>query len=317
MPFLAVGVTESMRLVCKHGIAKDAGRALVSFALTHSAWHGCLENAYELGRYVLRGESTQTMTLFSEWKSNNHAFVRRYIRETRLACQVCPDNHHVKFLFHLTVQQWGDHVANSIPALEETLMAADMTCDRLFHTAGMIHVSVMRVLLARVHLRDCMAATMDLIAKQIEFGPKSHGVEVMQGILQLIKCLKGHTFSANPDTLFDDGEFAESRLHGKRDKALAMVHNNSTYMMLKIIAAFVFGHYAFIAEVTSGWHDDPKSMVNFEGSWIAHSILTVCILLHLCDRINSRTLRNSCYFYDLSFYHRSSASHWSTFCALN
>lgn len=53
VPFLAVGVTESMRLVCKHGIAKDAGRALVSFALTHSAWHGCLENAYELGRYVL------------------------------------------------------------------------------------------------------------------------------------------------------------------------------------------------------------------------------------------------------------------------
>lgn len=242
VPFLAVGVTESMRLVCKHGIAKDAGRALVSFALTHSAWHGCLENAYELGR---------------------------------LACQVCPDNHHVKFLFHLTVQQWGDHVANSIPALEETLMAADMTCDRLFHTAGMIHVSVMRVLLARVHLRDCMATTMDLVAKQIEFGPKSHGVEVMQGILQLIKCLKGHTFSANPDTLFDDGEFAESRLHSKRDKALAMVHNNSTYMMLKIIAAFVFGHYAFIAEVTSSWHDDPKSMVNFEGSWIAHSILTV------------------------------------------
>ncbi|KAG0083595.1 histidine kinase osmosensor, partial [Podila epicladia] len=154
-------------------------------------------------------------------------------------------------------------------------MAADMTCDRLFHTAGMIHVSVMRVLLARVHLRDCMAATMDLVAKQIEFGPKSHGVEVMQGILQLIKCLKGQTFSANPDTLFDDGEFAESRMHGKRDKALVMVHNNSTYMMLKIVAAFVFGHYAFIAEVTSTWHDDPKSMMNFEGSWIAHSIFTV------------------------------------------
>ncbi|KAF9311034.1 hypothetical protein BG003_007834 [Podila horticola] len=242
VPFLAVGVTESMKLVCKYGITKDAGRALVSFALTHSTWHGCLENAYELGR---------------------------------LACKVCKDNHHVKFLFHLTVQQWGDHVANSIPALEETLMAADMTCDRLFHTAGMIHVSVMRVLLARVHLRDCMAATMDLIAKQIEFGPKSHGVEVMQGILQLIKCLKGQTFSANPDTLFDDGDFVESRMHGKRDKALVMVHNNSTYVMLKIVAAFVFGHYAFIAEVTSTWHDDPKSMMNFEGSWIAHSIFTV------------------------------------------
>lgn len=206
---------------------------------------------------------------------SNYGLAQLHIRESRLACQVCKDNHHVKFLFHLTVQQWGDHVANSIPALEETLMAADMTCDRLFHTAGMIHVSVMRVLLARVHLRDCLAATLDLVAKQIEFGPKSHGVEVMQGILQLIKCLKGQTYSANPDTLFDDGEFAESRMHGKRDKALVMVHNNSTYMMLKIVAAFVFGHYAFIAEVTSTWHDDPKSMMNFEGSWIAHSIFTV------------------------------------------
>ncbi|KAG0344824.1 hypothetical protein BG004_004141 [Podila humilis] len=242
VPFLAVGVTESMKLVCQHGITKDAGRALVSFALTHSTWHGCLENAYELGK---------------------------------LACKVCKDNDHVKFLFNLTVQQWGDHIANSIPALEETLMAADMACDRLFHTAGMIHVSVMRVLLARVHLRDCMVATLDLITKQIEFGPTSHGSEVMKGVLQLIRCLKGQTFAANAETIFDDNEFAESRMHGRRDKALVMVHNNSTYMMLKIVAAFIFGHYAFIAEVTGAWHDDPKSMMNFEGSWIAHSIFTV------------------------------------------
>ncbi|KAF9427671.1 hypothetical protein BGZ94_004414, partial [Podila epigama] len=242
VPFLAVGITESMKLVCKYGITKDAGRALASFALTHSTWHGCLENAYELGR---------------------------------LACQLSNGNHHVKFLFHLTVQQWGDHIANSIPALEETLMAAELTCDRLFHTAGLIHVAVMRVLLARVHLRDCMSATADLVSKQIEFGPKSHGIEVMQGILQLIKCLRGTTLSSNPDTLFDDNEFCEAKLYGKRSNTLVMVHNNSTFMMLKIVAAFIYGHYAFIEEVTRTWHDDPKSMMNFEGSWLSHSIFTV------------------------------------------
>ncbi|KAF9286905.1 hypothetical protein BGZ68_002447 [Mortierella alpina] len=243
VPFLAVCIAQSMKLVCENGLSNHAGRALVAFGLTHSTWHGCLENAYEIGR---------------------------------LACKVSHGNHHVKFLFYLTVQQWGDHVANSIPALEETLMAADMTCDRLFHTAGMIHVSVMRVLLGRTHLRDCMSATMDLITKHIEFGPKSHGVEVMQGIAQLIKCLKGQTHADNPETIFDDNEFAEARMHGRRqDKALVMVHNNSTYSMLKIVAAFVFGHYAFIDEVTHTWHDDPKSMMNFEGSWIAHSIFTV------------------------------------------
>ncbi|KAG0299942.1 hypothetical protein BGZ98_009627 [Dissophora globulifera] len=242
VPFLAAGVAQSMDLVCKYGITKDAGRALVSFALTHSTWHGCLENAFELGK---------------------------------LACKVCNDNHHVKFLFYLTVQQWGDHIANSIPALEETLQAADLTCDRLFHTAGMIHVSVMRVLLGRVHLRDCMSSTIDLITKHIEFGPKSHGVEVMQGILQMIKCLKGQTNSSNPETMFDDNEFVESKPNGKRNKPPALAHNNSTFTMLKIVVAFIFGHYGFINEVTSTWHDDPKSMMNFEGSWISHTIFTV------------------------------------------
>ncbi|KAG0268106.1 hypothetical protein BGZ95_002620, partial [Linnemannia exigua] len=242
VPFLAVGVVESLKLVCEYGFSKDAGRALVSFALTHSTWHGCLENAYEVGK---------------------------------LACRVCKDNHHVKFLFHLTVQQWGEHIANSIPSLEETLTASDMTCDRLFHTAGTIHVSVMRVLLGRVHLRDCMTATTDLINKHNEFGPKSHGVEVMQGILQLVKCLKGQTQSETPETIFDDNDFAESKVRGKVDKSLILVHNNSTYTMLKIMAAFVFGHYEFIDEITKSWHDDPKSMMNFEGTWISHSILTV------------------------------------------
>ncbi|KAF9902373.1 hypothetical protein EC991_005007, partial [Linnemannia zychae] len=242
VPFLAIGVVESLKLVCKYGFSKDAGRALVSFALTHSTWHGCLENAYEVGK---------------------------------LAYRVCKDNHHVKFLFHLTVQQWGEHIANSIPALEETLTASDMTCDRLFHTAGTIHISVMRVLLGRVHLRDCMTATTDLINKHNEFGPKSHGVEVMQGILQLVKCLKGQTQSENPETIFDDNDFAESKVRGKVDKSLILVHNNSTYTMLKIMAAFIFGHYEFIDEITKTWHDDPKSMMNYEGTWISHSILTV------------------------------------------
>ncbi|KAG0242856.1 hypothetical protein BGX31_011446 [Mortierella sp. GBA43] len=217
VPFLAVGVAESVKLVCKNGVMKDAGRALVSFALTHSTWHGCLENAYELGK---------------------------------LSCKLCKNGHRVRFLFHLTVQQWGDHVANSIPEIDETLQAADLTCDRLFHTA-------------------------DLIAKHTEFGPKAHGVEALHGILQLIKCLRGQTHSGNPETIFDDNEFAESKVRGKKDKHLVMAHNNSTYSMLKIVAAFVFGHHGFINEVTHTWHDDPQSMMNFEGSWISHSIFTV------------------------------------------
>ncbi|KAG0042328.1 hypothetical protein BGZ83_000597, partial [Gryganskiella cystojenkinii] len=243
VPFIAVGITQSIKLLCQHGMTKDAGRALVGFVLTHSTWHGCLENAYEVGE---------------------------------LAIRVCQGNQHVKFLFYLTVQQWGDHIANSVPALEETLAAADMACDRLFHTAGMIHVSVMRILLGRVHLRDCMTSTQELVMKHIEFGPKSHGVEVMQGILQLVKCLKGQTQAQNPETIFDDHDYAESRMmQSKKDKPLTMVHNNSTYSMLKIVAAFIFGHYAYVAEVTSTWLDDPKSMMNFEGSWLTYSIFTV------------------------------------------
>ncbi|KAI7823060.1 hypothetical protein BC939DRAFT_452661 [Gamsiella multidivaricata] len=242
VPFLAAGIAQAIKLVCENGITNSAGRAIVSFALTHATWHGCLDKVYELGK---------------------------------LACKLCKDNHHVKLLFNLTVQQWGDHVANSIPALEEILQDADLACDRLFHTAGMIHVSMMRILLGRVHLRDCMAATMDLIAKHTAFGPKSHGVEVIHGSLQLIKCLKGETHSNNPETIFDDNEFAESKIHGKRDKALVMVHNNNMYLVLKVVAAFVFGHYAYINKVTTTWHDDPKSMMNFDGSWISHWIFTV------------------------------------------
>jgi GAF domain-containing protein len=187
-------------------------------------------------------------------------------------------NQHVIFLFHLTVQQWGDHIANSVSALEETLTAVDLTCDRLFHTAGMIHVAVIKVLIGRVHLNDLMTSTIDHLAKHIEFGPKSHGVEVMQGVLQLVKCLKGRTQSTtNPELLFDDADYSESKAHAaKRAKnSLNMVHNNSTYQMLKVVAAFVFGHYAFIEQMTEVWHDDPKSIMNFEGSWIAHSIFTV------------------------------------------
>jgi hypothetical protein len=198
----------------------------------------------------------------------------------------------------LTVQQWGEHIAHSIPALEETLTAVDLTCDRLFHTAGMIHVSVMRVLIGRVNLNDCMATTVDLLAKHVEFGPKSHGVEVMQGILQMIKCLKGRTMASNPETIFDDIDYsqqnqfpaknlaselrtapgASASQESKKRKRVPTVHNNSTYQMLKILAAFIFGHYAFIEQVTDVWHDDPKSIMNFEGSWITHTIFTVVSL---------------------------------------
>ncbi|KAF9917442.1 hypothetical protein BX616_000978, partial [Lobosporangium transversale] len=304
VPFMASTIVQSMKLICKYGVTKDAGRALVSFALTYSTWYGCLDNVYELGK---------------------------------LACEVSNGNHHVKFLFHLVVQQWGDHVAHSIPALEETLTAVDLTCDRLFHTAGMIHVSVMKVLLGRIHLNELMTATIDLLAKHIEFGPKSHGVEVMQGILQMIKCLKGKTLASSPETIFDDIDYSEATtkpdarnsggkvamdsfsllqsfgnqgkkqsrsqsespsqeqkghnqyrdsndnngtgsmgfMSEKKKKKVTMVHNNSTYMMLKVVAAFIFGHYHFVQDVTHVWHDDPKSILNFEGSWIAHSVYTV------------------------------------------
>ncbi|KAF9936474.1 hypothetical protein BGZ67_002335 [Mortierella alpina] len=279
IPFMASGIAQSMRLTCEHGLTKDAGRALVSFALTYSTWYGCLDNAYELGR---------------------------------LACKVSKGNHHVKFLFYLTVQQWGEHVVHSIPALEETLTAVDLTCDRLFHTAGMIHVSVMKVLIGRVHLNELMSTTIELLTKHVEFGPKSHGVEVMQGILQLIKCLKGRTLSSNPETIFDDIDLSESSskkaqgsqskgrtdaagdAQGAKDggsktkKTLTMVHNNSTYQMLKVTAAFAFGHYAYVDEVTDSWHDDPKSIMNFEGSWITHSVFTV-ISLSLANLLRTET----------------------------
>ncbi|KAI7824108.1 hypothetical protein BC939DRAFT_410692 [Gamsiella multidivaricata] len=243
VPFMASGIVQSIKLICKHGITKDAGRALVTFALTYSTWYGRLDNVYELGR---------------------------------LACKVSNNSHHVRFLFYLVVQQWGEHVAHSIPALEETLAAVELACDRLFHTAGMIHVSVMKILVGRIHLNDLMSTTIELLTKHIEFGSKSHGVEVMQGILQMIKCLKGRTLAENPETIFEDVDFSETKNKVKKDKkALALVHNNSTYQMLKVLAAFIFGYYAFIQEVTDSWHDDPKSIMNFEGSWIAHTVFTV------------------------------------------
>ncbi|KAF9983749.1 hypothetical protein BGZ65_001474 [Modicella reniformis] len=188
----------------------------------------------------------------------------------------------------MTVQHWGDHVANSIPALEESLTTVDIACDRLFHTAGMIHISVMKLLVGRVHLSELMSTTTDLLAKHIEFGPKSHGIEVMQGVLQMIKCLKGRTLIANPETIFDDVEYSEAKNHGRREKKLAVVHNNSTYQMLKITAAFIFEHFAFVQEVTDAWHDDPKSIMNFEGSWIAHSVFTV-VGLALANLLRTET----------------------------
>ncbi|KAG0250751.1 hypothetical protein BG011_008125 [Mortierella polycephala] len=48
--FIASAISQSMRLICEHGVAKISGRALVSFALIYSAWYGCYDNAYELGK---------------------------------------------------------------------------------------------------------------------------------------------------------------------------------------------------------------------------------------------------------------------------
>ncbi|KAF9328379.1 hypothetical protein BG006_008435, partial [Podila minutissima] len=247
VPFMAAGIAYSMKVLCEHGITKDAGRALVSFALTHSTWYGCINKAFELGQ---------------------------------LACAISNGSHHVRFLFYLTVQQWGDHIANSIPAIDEAITAVDLTCDRLFHTSGMLHVSLMRVLLGRVHLNDCMSTTVDLLAKHVEFGPKSHGVEVMHGVIQMIKCLKGQTLVSNPETIFDDADYSESKVHGKRDKALTMVHNNSTYQLLKIVSALIFEYYAYIEQVANPWHDDPKSIMNFESSYLSHYVfMTVGLAL--------------------------------------
>ncbi|KAF9958237.1 histidine kinase osmosensor [Modicella reniformis] len=242
IPFLAVGVVQSVKLLCENGYMKGAGSSVVTFAFTHVMWHGCLENTYDLGKLYYR---------------------------------ICKDDYHVKFLFHFTIQHWGEHVANSIPAFEEVLQSPDLMSDRLLHTAGLVQLSMLRVFVGRIHLRDCMNHTVDLIAKHIEFGPKTHGVEALQGVLQLIKCLKGQTLSGNTETLFDDNEFAESKVHCKRDKPLVMAHSNSTYTMLKTVGAFVFGHYTYVNEMTNTWHDDPQSMMNFDGSWVNHCTSTV------------------------------------------
>ncbi|KAF9110800.1 hypothetical protein BGX27_005869 [Mortierella sp. AM989] len=255
---IASAIVQSMRLTCEHGITKDTGRALVSFALIYSTWFGKLDHVYEFGK---------------------------------LACAVSNGNHHVKFLFYLSVQQWGDHVATSIPALEETMSAVDLTCDRLFHTAGMIHVSVTKVLIGRVPLNDLMTTTIELLSKHIEFGPKSHGIEVMQGILQLIKCLMGRTLASSPESIFEDMDLSDgkstSKSHSSK-KTLTLVHNNSSYQMLKVVAAFIFGHYAYVQEVTDVWHDDPKSIMNFECSWITHSVYTV-VGLSLANLLRTET----------------------------
>ncbi|KAF9585105.1 histidine kinase osmosensor, partial [Lunasporangiospora selenospora] len=243
VPFMASSLAYANRLTCEHGITKDSGRALVSFILTHSTRYEVLDHAYELGR---------------------------------LALSIAKNNQHVTFLFYMTVQQWGDHIINAITSLEETLTAVDLTCDRLFHTAGMMHVSVMRLLLGRAHLNDCMSSTSDMLGKPTEFGPKSHGIKVMQGVIQMIKCLKGQTLASDPETIFDDLEVADPKLQGRKEKMRTnMIINNSTYLMLKVVAAFVFGHYKYVCETTYSWHDDPKSIMNFESSWIAHSIFTV------------------------------------------
>lgn len=188
----------------------------------------------------------------------------------------------------MTVQQWGDHIANSIPAIDEAITAVDLTSDRLFHTSGMLHVSLMRVLLGRVHLNDCMSTTVDLLSKHVEFGPKSHGVEVMHGVIQMIKCLKGGTLLSNPETIFDDAEYSESKVHGKRDKSLTMVHNNSTYQLLKIVSALIFEYYAYIEQVADPWHDDPKSIMNFESSYLSHYIF-MAVGLALCNMLRDKS----------------------------
>lgn len=54
VPFMSSGLINSLKLTCIHGVTKDSGRALVSFALMYSTWYECLDNIYELGKYVSR-----------------------------------------------------------------------------------------------------------------------------------------------------------------------------------------------------------------------------------------------------------------------
>ncbi|KAF9429761.1 hypothetical protein BGZ94_009593 [Podila epigama] len=239
VPFMAAGIAYSMKVLCEHGICKDSGRALVSFAMTHSTWYDCLEKAYELGE---------------------------------LACEISNGSNHVKFLFYMTVQQWGDPIAKCIPALDEAITAVDLTSDRLFHIAGIIHVSALRLLLGRIHLNDCLSTTVDLLSKHLELVPKSHGVEVMHGIIQMIKCLKGQTDDSDPEAIFDDVDNSEPKANGQRSKATTTIHNNSTYQLLKIVSCLIYGHYEYIDQVADPWHDDSKSIMHFESSFLAHFI---------------------------------------------
>ncbi|KAG0250750.1 histidine kinase osmosensor [Mortierella polycephala] len=202
--------------------------------------------------------------------------------------------------------------------MEESLTAVEVNCDRVFHVTGMVHISVMKLLIARVPLNEMMASTIELLAKHVEFGPKSHGVEIMQGILQLIKCLRGQTLAANPETIFDDADFSEPSSSAssssssallamlskhaqtgkpaardskgnetgsgagrcdknmkKKKKLPVITQSNSMYQILVALAAFIFGHYAYVEEISSAWHDDPRSVMNLEGSWIVHTVFTI------------------------------------------
>ncbi|KAF9162424.1 hypothetical protein DFQ26_003553 [Actinomortierella ambigua] len=258
VPFLAAASAEAVLLVCKHGVSSQAGRTLAVFAVTRTAWHGQLSNAYEIGRIAIR---------------------------------MSPDNYHVKFLFYLTVQQWGEHVSDAINGLEETLAAPDVVSDRLFHTAGVIHVELMKIWLGRMHLRTCMASATELLSKHVEFGPKAHGTDVIQGTIQLLKCLKGSTTNiSNPETMFDDAEFNELKVFGKKgggDK-INVTHNNSTYVMIKLFGAYMYGHHEYIDELSDSWYDDPLSLLNFEGAWLSHSFFGY-VALALVNLIRKET----------------------------
>ncbi|KAF9577704.1 hypothetical protein BGW38_006912, partial [Lunasporangiospora selenospora] len=242
IPFIAMGIALSVKLICKYGLTKYAGHALVCFALLHSTWHNCLDNTYEIGK---------------------------------LACKVSGENRDVIYLFNLSIQQWGEHVSNSLVAMEKELATTDLTCSRIFHVGRLLHVAVAHVLMGRVHLRDCMASVSDLINKHFKFDPKTYRYGIMQRLLELIKCLRGPVVTADGQTTLSIKEFIESEQMHKVLNVSAGAYTTNIYTLLKMMGAFMFGLHSYIDEITSSWHDEPFSAINFECSWIAHMALTI------------------------------------------
>ncbi|KAF9555578.1 hypothetical protein BGW38_009243, partial [Lunasporangiospora selenospora] len=240
-PFLVAAYAHSAKLICEHGLTKYAGHALVCFGLGYSSWYNHLDNAYEVGK---------------------------------LACKVSGENSDVIYLFNLSVQQYGEHVANCIMAMEKELASTDLAYNRAFHTGRLIHVVAAHFVMGRVHLRDCISSMIDLVNKHNKLDPMAYKFQLIRNLLQLIRILKGRknptSHEAIPDIkLFLDLEPPKTNPDGSPEEFV------NIDLTLKVIGAFIYGQYDRISEITNSWHDDPISVINFECSWVTHVALTV------------------------------------------